>query len=243
MPLILISFLAGILTALAPCVLPIIPVVIGGSISGDKNDNKKPYIVTLSLFISIVVFTLLLKGSTLFIQIPDAFWRYFSATVIIFFGATLTFPGFWTKLTGKLRLYEDSQGLLGKAYKRGGIGGAILIGAALGPVFSSCSPVYLFLLSAVLPSNFGLGLIYIIAYALGLCLVLLLVGIFGQKIITKFGWASNPNGWFKRGLGIVLIVASLLILTGLDRSIQLYVIEHEILDVTKIDQILLQNKK
>lgn len=235
MPLIFIAFLSGVLTALAPCVLPIIPVVIGGSISG--NDNKKPYVVVSALMLSIVVFTLLLKGSTVLISVPDSFWRYFSGGVIILFALTMLFPIQWASIS--VRFYTYSQQRLSSGYRKGGLGGAILIGLALGPVFTSCSPVYLFILSAVLPQNFVAGLIYIIAYALGLCSVLLLVGIFGQRVIHKFDWASNPNGWFKKIIGALLLLAGLLIITGFDRKIQQYVIERNILDITKVEHRIL----
>ena len=238
MPFIVISFFAGVLTALAPCVLPIIPVVIGGSIS--EGDNKKPYVVVLALLVSIVIFTLLLKGSTLLINIPDAFWRYTSGILIVFFGLTLLLPLLWEKISAPFHFYEKSQRALGGAYKKGGFGGAVLIGIALGPVFTSCSPVYLFILSTVLPKNFAEGLLYIISYALGLCLVLLTVGLLGQRIITKFNWAANPNGWFKRSVGILLIIAGLLIVSGYDRKIQQYVIDKGILDITRIEQKFLQ---
>lgn len=238
MPLIFVAFLAGILTALAPCVLPIIPVVIGSSVS-DK-DKKKPYIVVFSLFVSIILFTLILKGTTLLIDIPDIFWKVLSGVFIILFGLTLVFPLLWDKITEPLKLYSKSQRFLAKSSQKKGYGGDILIGFALGPVFSSCSPVYLFILSAVLPSNFALGVVYIISYALGLCLVLLLVGVFGQKLINKFEWAINPYGWFKRGLGIVLIVAGIFIITGFDRAIQQYVITTGFLDITFIEKSFLK---
>lgn len=110
----------------------------------------------------------------------------------------------------------------------------------LGPVFSSCSPVYLFILSTVLPRSFAEGIIYIIAYALGLCTVLLAVGIFGQKLIAKFEWATNPYGWFKRTIGVLLVVAGVGIITGADRSLQQYVIDKGILDITQVEQGLLK---
>lgn len=238
MPLIFVAFLAGILTALAPCVLPIIPVVISSSVS-DK-DKKKPYIVVFSLFVSIILFTLILKGTTLLIDIPDIFWKVLSGIFIILFGLTLVFPLLWDKTTEPLKLYSKSQRFLAKSSQKKGYGGDILIGFALGPVFSSCSPVYLFILSTVLPTNFALGVIYIVSYALGLCLVLLLVGVFGQKLINKFEWAINPYGWFKRGLGIVLIVAGIFIITGLDRAIQQYVITTGFLDITFIEKSFLK---
>ena len=59
------SFLAGILTILAPCVLPVLPIVLAGSLS----DRQKwyPYLVTFSLALSVVVFTVLLKVSMVYL--------------------------------------------------------------------------------------------------------------------------------------------------------------------------------
>jgi cytochrome c-type biogenesis protein len=49
MLLLLISFIAGILTVLAPCVLPLLPVIIGGSLSGNTKQKSRPYIIAASL--------------------------------------------------------------------------------------------------------------------------------------------------------------------------------------------------
>lgn len=77
-----ISFVAGVLTILAPCVLPVLPVILAGSLSEKKK--WYPYVVTFSLAFSIVLFTLLLKVSTLFIDIPPSFWKNFSGMILIF---------------------------------------------------------------------------------------------------------------------------------------------------------------
>jgi len=57
----LLSFLAGVLTILAPCVLPVLPVIIGGSLSTTKGEKYRPYVIAASLAASIIGFTLLLK--------------------------------------------------------------------------------------------------------------------------------------------------------------------------------------
>ncbi len=67
-----VSFIAGVLTILAPCVLPVLPVILAGSLT--EKEKWYPYLVTLSLALSIVVFTVLLKASTAFIDIPSSFW-------------------------------------------------------------------------------------------------------------------------------------------------------------------------
>ncbi|MFZ2255358.1 MAG: hypothetical protein WAW59_04915 [Patescibacteria group bacterium] len=76
MTLLLASFLAGILTILAPCVLPVLPVVLVGSLS--EKQKWYPYLVILSLALSVVLFTVVLKVSTVFIDIPQSFWKYLS---------------------------------------------------------------------------------------------------------------------------------------------------------------------
>lgn len=237
MELILVAFLAGMLTALAPCVLPLIPVIVGSSLSSD--DKRRPYIVTASLFFSIIIFTLLLKASTALIDIPESFWRYLSGSIIIIFAITLLWPKAWETISTKLGLYQKSNQLLGKSFQKKGAVGAVLAGFALGPVFSSCSPVYLFILATTLSQNFLHGFVSIISYALGLCIILFLAATLGQRFIQKFAWAVNPNGWFKRTLGVLLIVAGILIVTGWDRQFQLYVIEKGYLDITRVEQKLL----
>lgn len=81
MTLLLASFLAGILTILAPCVLPVLPVVLAGSLS--EKQKWYPYLVILSLALSIVLFTVVLKVSTIFIDIPQSFWKYLSGGILI----------------------------------------------------------------------------------------------------------------------------------------------------------------
>ncbi|MBP9132237.1 cytochrome c biogenesis protein DipZ, partial [Candidatus Saccharibacteria bacterium] len=68
--------MAGLLSVLAPCVLPLLPIIIGGSISGNKKDKKRPFIIAGSLAISLFLFTLLLKATTLLINIPPSVINY-----------------------------------------------------------------------------------------------------------------------------------------------------------------------
>ena len=87
------SFLAGMLTILAPCVLPVLPIVLAGSLT--EKQKWYPYLVTLSLALSIVLFTVLLKVTTLFIDIPSSFWKYVSGGILLALGLIYVFPHVW----------------------------------------------------------------------------------------------------------------------------------------------------
>jgi cytochrome c biogenesis protein CcdA len=227
MELFVVAFLAGVLTVLAPCILPLLPVIVGGSTLNDK-DYRRPIIITASLAISVVAFTLLLKASTALLMIPPYVWQIISGGIVLLFGASLLSETTWAKVAVKFNLASNK--LLGRAAQQKGWKGAVLIGLALGPVFSSCSPTYALIVAGVLPASFAQGLLYLIAYALGLAAILLLVGLLGQQIVRKLGWASNPNGWFKRVLAIIFIIVGLAVIFGLDKQVQAFLVENGLYD-------------
>jgi len=240
--LLLASFLAGVLTSLAPCILPLLPVIIGSSIveGKDKKTNRlKPYIIALSLAVSVILFTLLLKVSSVLIGVDPQVWLYISGGIVVVLGINLFFPTLWVYINLWLGLEKNSNNLLAKASKKSGLWGAIVTGAALGPVFSSCSPVYALVLATVLPVNVALGLVYMTAYALGLGLALLAISLAGRRITRKLGWALNPNGTFRRVLGILLVLVGLMIITGYTQKFQVWAANHLPFDVTNLDQALI----
>ncbi len=241
MILLSISFIAGILTVLAPCILPLLPVIIGGSLTGEGKDahKKKVLTIVLSLGLSVIAFTLLLKVSTLFIGVPEYVWKWISGGIIIALGLITIFPSLWE---GKwlAKLSAKSNILLGKGDRKKSFLGDVIVGAALGPVFSTCSPTYFIVLATVLPVSPIVGIIYIFAYTIGLCISLFVIAFVGQKIMTKLNIAADPNGWLKRSLGILFLIVGIAVISGFDKKLQTTLLDAGIFDVTKIEQKLLQ---
>ena len=242
MLLLLTSFLAGILTVFAPCVLILLPVIVGSSLALDadqKADRKKPYIISISLGISVLLFTLLLKASTALIGIDPQVWKSVSGGIVVILGLSLLFPLLWARASAKLGIENSSNNLLGRAAKKSGLFGYILTGAALGPVFSACSPIYALILATVLPVNLALGLIYMTLYAAGLSLALLTIALTGRRLTKHLNWVATPNGWFRRVLAILLIVVGIAVITGFDKKVQTWVLEKIPFNSTRIEEKLL----
>lgn len=238
MAFLIVSFIAGALTVLAPCILPLLPVVIGASASG--RSKLTPFIVVGSLSFSILVFTYLLKASTAFITIPPFVWTYLSGGILLFFGLTLLVPELWEKIPGIAKLSAVSNKAVGTGYQKKSVWGDALIGAALGPVFSTCSPTYFVILASVLPASFFLGTLYLLAYIAGLALVLLLIAFLGQSFADRLSGFADSKGWLKRSIGVLFIVLGLLIATGIEKKIETAILESGYFDVTKLEQQLLQ---
>lgn len=235
MTLLVIAFLSWILTVLAPCVLPLLPIVMGAS-AEDGNNKKIPLVIIASLSVSIIIFSLLLKASTILIDVPPSFWKAFSGGMIIALGVITIFPNLWKSVTTKFKLSDNSNKLLAESQSKKGMTKYIFMGAALGPVFSSCSPTYALILAIILPAGFFFGLLALISYTLGLALILLAIAIFGQKLIKNLRWASDPNGLFKKILWFVFILVGLAILTWYDKKIEAAILDAGFLNTTTFEQ-------
>jgi len=235
--LVLGAFIAGILTTLAPCVLPLLPVIVGGSIGKPSAEaRKRAYLIAASLGASVIIFTLLLRATTALIDIPALTWQLVSGIILIGLGVVSIFPKLWDAVSAKLSLQPRSNKQLVAARERGGTAGAILTGAALGPVFTSCSPLYLYVIVAVLPASFAEGVVLLLTYAIGLCGALLLVSLLGQKVIGKARWIANPDGNFKRVLGMIFILVGVAVILGLDKDLQFWILEYSPIRLWELDK-------
>jgi cytochrome c biogenesis protein CcdA/thiol-disulfide isomerase/thioredoxin len=173
--------------------------------------------VVAALGASVLVFTLLLKVSTLFIMVPPEFWQWLSGLLLIGFGVVTAFPGLWERLPFTTLLNRSGNKAVSAGYMKQSMWGDMIAGVALGPVFTSCSPTYFIVLATILPANPIAGIIYLIAYTIGLSLGLLAIALIGQRIVDKLGVASDPHGWWKRAIGVLFIIVGILVILGIDK--------------------------
>ncbi len=227
--LLLVSLAAGVLTVAAPCVLPLLPIIVGGSIVADGADSPRarwrPFVIAASLAVSVVVFTLLLKATTALLGVPPQVWQVVSGVIVILLGINLIVPQLWDALSTKLGWGARSDRALDAAVQRQSIGGDILTGAALGPVFTSCSPTYALIVATVLPVSFAEGLIYIVLYAVGLAVPLMLIGLLGRSAARRLGWLADPRGWLRRTIGVLFVIVGIVVIIGADKALQTLILD------------------
>lgn len=239
MLILITSFFAGIMTILAPCVLPLLPIILAWSI--EENNKKWPYIIIASLAISVIFFSILLKSTTLLINVPVRFWAMFSGWLIIWLWIITLFPDIWKKISIKMWFENKSNEALHKSTLQLWLKKDILTGFALWPVFSSCSPTYALILAIILPSSFIFWLINLIMYALWLSIMLLIIAIFWQKAVSKVKFLANPKSSFKKILALVFILVWLTIFTWFDKEIETFLIWNGyFFDLSNIENWLLE---
>lgn len=228
-----VSLLAGLLSVLAPCVIGILPIIVGRSIetSTEKNGQyAKLWRVICGLGSSVLFFSVLLKATTLLIDVPLLFWQLLSGGIIVLFGITALFPTMWERLAMYLKVPTFAQKSQQNALRTKGKWGDILLGASLGPIFTACSPTYLLILAVILPTSPIEGLFYLICFIIGLLIGITGVVILGNSLLKKIGWAINPYGMFKKVIGVLCIVVGIIIILGIDKNIQTYFVENGYFD-------------
>ena len=164
-----IGFLAGLVTAISPCVLPVLPILLAGGASG-----RKPFRIIAGLVASFVVFTLFATWLLNQLGLPDDLLRNIAIALLFLVAATLLVP--------RLGLLIEKPFARLTRFRAGG--GGFLLGASLGLVFVPCAGPVLATISVVAATNnVGLRAILLtIAYALGAALPMLLIALGGQRI-------------------------------------------------------------
>ncbi|QOD92951.1 DUF3179 domain-containing (seleno)protein [Chryseoglobus sp. 28M-23] len=234
MELLPLSLLAGVLTVLSPCVLPLLPVILAGSAA--ESGRRSVYLIIGSLAVSVVAFTLLIRGASALLGVPNDVWLIVSGALVLFIGVTLAFPAVWERISVRTGLQRASGELVDSSAQRTGVTRPLLLGLSLGPIFTSCSPTYGLILAAVLPTSFGVGVANLVAYTVGLSAVMLLIALGGQSVTRRMRWAVNPHGVFRRALGGLLIVIGALIATGVIKDVEAWLVERGILGAVVLEQ-------
>jgi cytochrome c-type biogenesis protein len=215
------ALVAGVLTAASPCVLPVLPVVLGSAAGGAPS---RVAVLVGSLAASVVAFTLLLRAGTLLVGVPKGVWPLVSGALLLGLGLTQLVPAAWERAAAVTGLGRSH--VLLRSGTRPGAASAVLTGAALGPVFSSCSPLYGYVVATVLPASAALGLALLLAYVAGLAGAVLAVAGAGRRAVAVLRPAADPRGGVRLTAGVLLVLVGVAVLVGADRSVETWAVEH-----------------
>jgi cytochrome c biogenesis protein CcdA/thiol-disulfide isomerase/thioredoxin len=204
-----IAFAAGIVTAVSPCVFPVLPILFAGGASGGR---RRPYAIIAGLVTSFATFTLIATWLLRQLHLPQDFLRNLSIALLFLVAASLIFPqvGVWIERP-LARLSRRSPG--------GDLGGGFLLGASLGLVFVPCGGPIIGAISAnAARVHLGWQTVAItLAYALGAALPMLAIAALGQRATRRIRMNAQA---LRTGVGIVLALAALALVFNADTKLQ-----------------------
>jgi cytochrome c biogenesis protein CcdA/thiol-disulfide isomerase/thioredoxin len=208
-----VAFVAGVVTAISPCVLPVLPVVLAGGATGGR---RRPYALVAGLVASFTAFTLAATALLSALDLPDDLLRNIAIGVVLVVGLSLLVPRLGL-------LVERPFQALGRR-RPGDVGGGFLLGASLGLLFTPCAgPIIAAVAALAATSRFSVETVLVtLAYALGAGVVLLGFALAGQSG-AGLGRMRSRAPQVRRALGAVIAGAAVLMIFGLDLRLATYV--------------------
>jgi cytochrome c biogenesis protein CcdA/thiol-disulfide isomerase/thioredoxin len=211
-----VAFVAGIVTAVSPCVLPVLPVVLAGGATGGR---RRPFAIVAGLVASFTIFTLTATALLGALGLPDDFLRTLAIVVVALVGLALVWP----------RLGD----LLGRPFyalaRRGpsDTGSGLVLGLSLGLLFTPCAgPVIAAVVTVAATHSLTVEAFLItLAYGLGAGVVLLGVAVAARRGMSLRSVRARAPA-VRRGLGVAVLAAVVLMVLGVDKDLQTRVPEY-----------------
>jgi cytochrome c-type biogenesis protein len=220
-----LAALAGVLSILSPCVLPILPIVLGAA-AGEHR--RGPLALAAGLALSFVVIGMFIATIGFSIGLTGDVFRISAAVLMVLIGTVLLVPQLSVQLAAAGgpagNWVEQRMG----GFSTAGLSGQFALGLLLGAVWSPCVGPTLGAASVLAAKGENLGQVALtmLVFGIGAGLPLALLGTLSREALVK--WRNRMLAAGSKGkmiFGAVLLVAGLLVLTGLDKRVEGFLVE------------------
>ncbi len=215
-----LAFLAGVFSVLSPCVLPLLPIVLGSAASEHRFG---PLALAVGVALSFVAIGLFVATVGFTIGLDSNLFRDVAAWLMIALGVVLAVPPLQTRLAAAGGPVSDWADRKFGGLDTHGFLGQFGVGLLLGAVWSPCVGPTLGAASVLAAQGRSLGMVAatMISFGLGAGLPLALLGSLSRKALVAWRDRLLVGGkGAKAALGVILVVLGLLIVTGRDKSVE-----------------------
>ncbi|TFZ59759.1 cytochrome c biogenesis protein CcdA [Methylorubrum sp. Q1] len=215
-----LAFLAGILSVLSPCVLPLLPLVLGAAAS---EHRLGPAALAAGLALSFVAIGLFVATVGFAIGLDTDVFRTVAAILLVLVGLVLMVPAVQTRLAVAAGPVSDWTETRFGGFSTAGLLGQFGVGLLLGAVWSPCVGPTLGAASLLASQGRDLGTVALtmFLFGVGAALPLLLLGTLSREVLMRWRNRMMSAGkGLKAALGLILVVSGTVILSGYDKAIE-----------------------
>ena len=220
-----LAFLAGLLSTLSPCVLPLIPIIIAAAL----NENRwGPAGLAAGVALSYVTIGLFVATVGFAIGLSQDVFRAAAAVLLILVGGILLLPRLQLQFAAAAGPIANWVQERTGAISARGIAGQFAVGLLLGVVWSPCVGPTLGAASilAARAENLPSVALTMFMFGIGAALPLVAIGLASREAMVR--WRSRllaAGNWGKLVMGATLIAAGILIVTGLDKRVETVLVD------------------
>lgn len=207
-----VGFLAGLVTGISPCIVPVVPVIVAAGATA--SDRRRPYSVVFGLVVSFTAVTLAGGEVLSLLHLPEDLLYYAGIVLLLILGIGLVIPivGEWLELPfARLRAATPKTSSSG-----------FLLGAGLGFVFVPCAGPVLATISTVVASHRVGPTVFLVtlAYAIGACVPLLALALASKKATGTMRALKSHAQAVRQGSGLVIFASAIALWAGLFTPLQ-----------------------
>src|SRR4051794_13972160 len=209
----LFALIAGAATAVSPCVLPVLPVVLSAGTTGGR---RRPLGIVTGLTLSFTFATVALVYVIDALGLPNDFLRKLAIVVLLLFGVTLLVPPLSARVEAWLtRIAPNAR----RGNEDGGFASGIVVGLSLGLVYAPCAgPILAGVITVSASQSFTAGrLVVAFAYGVGSAIVLYALMLGGRRVTRRL---SRNAGHFQMATGVVMVAIAVAMFANLDTRFQ-----------------------
>lgn len=215
-----LAFLAGILSVLSPCVLPLLPLVLGAAAS---EHRLGPAALAAGLALSFVAIGLFVATVGFAMGLDAGIFRTGAAVMLILIGLVLMVPAAQMRLAVSAGPVSDWTESRFGGFSTAGLTGQFGVGVLLGAVWSPCVGPTLGAASLLASQGRDLGAVALtmLLFGIGAALPLLLLGTLSREVLMR--WRDRMMGvgkGLKAALGLILVVTGAVIVLGYDKVLE-----------------------
>ncbi|MGB6976639.1 MAG: cytochrome c biogenesis protein DipZ [Gammaproteobacteria bacterium] len=209
-----LAFIEGFALIISPCILPILPIILSGSIEGGK---RRPLGIIAGFIITFSVFTFFSRKLVLITGINLNWVRDFSFIILILFGITMMsdyLTNVFSQFTQQLANVGAKIPTLNQQ-KNGFISG-LLFGSLVGLVWTPCAGPILaaVIVQTVIQKTTFDSFLTLLAFGIGAAIPMLAIALFGKWLTNKFIFFKQRAILLRKLLGAIIIASVIFIIYG-----------------------------
>ena len=219
-----LALLAGILSVLSPCVLPLLPIVLG---TAQSEHHMGPAVLAAGLAMSFTAIGLFVATIGYAIGLDADVFRAISAVLLIAVGLVLLMPRLQAQVAvaaGPVGNWVDDR--FG-GFTATSLWGQFGVGLLLGAVWAPCAGPTLGAASVLAAKGEDLGQVALtmLAFGVGAALPLMVLGFASREAMLNWrGHLAEAGKGGKMLLGAVLVAVGVLVATGADKSLETFLV-------------------
>jgi len=215
-----LAFAEGFSLIITPCILPILPIILSGTLAGGK---KRPFGIILGFILAFSLFTFFSRALLKLSGIDPNTIRDLSFGLLILLGFIMMSDTLTAKFDILASRYIKAGNLVDKpTQNQDSFTSGLLFGALIGLVWTPCAGPILavVIVQSLLQESNLWGFFIVFAFATGAAVPMGLIALFGRAFLQKMQFFRKNSTLLRKGLGLIIILSTLFLMFGTQLIVQ-----------------------